>query len=109
MIRCPWLASPSKWRLPLTSWTSGICLWNQFWTQGPNSWDATCQVGLFAPICQIKRHGAEKGNLLQDSGHAVERGRVSTQPIFSHLWSTDMSYRFKYIRELGAGDKGMHS
>jgi hypothetical protein len=26
---------------------------------------------------------------------AVERGRVSTQPIFSHLWGTDMNYRVK--------------
>jgi hypothetical protein len=28
-------------------------------------------------------------------GHAMGRGRVSTQPIFSHLWGTDLNFRFK--------------
>jgi hypothetical protein len=38
---------------------------------------------------------AEKGGLLHSSGHAMGRGRISTQVIFSHLLDTDMSYRFK--------------
>jgi hypothetical protein len=33
---------------------------------------------------------------------------VSTQLIFGHLQGTNMSYRFKQTKELGAGDKGMH-
>jgi hypothetical protein len=37
---------------------------------------------------------AEKGDLLQGSGYAMGRGRVSTQLILSHLQGTDMSYRF---------------
>jgi hypothetical protein len=39
------------------------------------------------------------------------RGRVSIQPIFSHVQGTHMSYsyRFKQTNELGSGDKGMHS
>jgi hypothetical protein len=32
---------------------------------------------------------AEKGDLLNGSGHAVGRGRVSTQLIFSHLGGAD--------------------
>jgi hypothetical protein len=52
---------------------------------------------------------AEKGGLVDSSGHAQGRGRVSTQLIFSHLWGTEMSYRFKQTKELGAGDKGMQS
>jgi hypothetical protein len=39
----------------------------------------------------------------------VERGRVSTQLILSHLHYTDMSYKFKQTKELMAGDKGMYS
>jgi hypothetical protein len=39
---------------------------------------------------------AEK-DLLHGSEHAVGRGRVSTKLIFSHLWDTDMTYRFKVI------------
>jgi hypothetical protein len=46
---------------------------------------------------------AEKGGLLNGSGHAMGRGRVSTQLIFSHLWDSDMSYRFKQTKELGQG------
>jgi hypothetical protein len=37
----------------------------------------------------------EKGYLLHGLGYAVVRGRVSMQPMFSHLWGTDISYRFK--------------
>jgi hypothetical protein len=46
----------------------------------------------------------EKGGLLYSSGHAMGRGRVSTQLTFSLLQGTDLSYRFKYTKELGAGD-----
>jgi hypothetical protein len=52
---------------------------------------------------------AEKGDLLHGSAHAVGRGRISIQLILSHLWGTDMSYRFKKTKELGIGDKGMYS
>jgi hypothetical protein len=52
---------------------------------------------------------AEKGGLLHSSGHAVGRGRVSTQLIFSHFWGTDMSYRFKEKKRKGQGTKGIHS
>jgi hypothetical protein len=45
----------------------------------------------------------EKGGLLHSLGHAVGRGRISTQPIFSHLQGTDMSYRVKWTKELGTG------
>jgi hypothetical protein len=38
---------------------------------------------------------AEKGGLSQGLGHAVRRGRLSTELILSYLWGTDMSYRFK--------------
>jgi hypothetical protein len=48
---------------------------------------------------------AEKGSLLHSPGHAVGRGIVSTQFIFSYLWGTDMSYRFKQTKELGLGAK----
>jgi hypothetical protein len=51
----------------------------------------------------------EKGGLLHGLGHAMGRGRVSTQLILSHLCGTDMSYRFKQTKDLGAGDKVMHS
>jgi hypothetical protein len=51
---------------------------------------------------------AKKGGLLHNS-FAVGRGRVSTQLIFSHLCSADMNCRFKYIKELGVGDKVMYS
>jgi hypothetical protein len=34
-------------------------------------------------------------DLLHALGHAMGRGRVSTQPIFSHFQGIDMSYRFK--------------
>jgi hypothetical protein len=44
---------------------------------------------------------AEKGGLLHGSGHTLGRGRVNIQLIFSHLWGTDMSYRFKQTEELG--------
>jgi hypothetical protein len=47
----------------------------------------------------------EKGGLFHGSGHAVGRGRIGTQLIFSHLQGADMSYRFKYTKDLGAGDK----
>jgi hypothetical protein len=52
---------------------------------------------------------AEKGGLLHALGHTVGRGKVNTQLIFGHLRDTDMSYRFKYTKELGAGDKDRHS
>jgi hypothetical protein len=29
----------------------------EFRIQGPDSWDSTCKVHPFAPICPIKRHG----------------------------------------------------
>jgi hypothetical protein len=51
---------------------------------------------------------AEKGDLLYGSGHAVGRARVSTLLIFSYLRGTDMSYRFKQTKKLGAGNQGMH-
>jgi hypothetical protein len=38
---------------------------------------------------------SEKGDLLHGLGHAMGRGRVSTQHIFSHFQGIDMSYRFK--------------
>jgi hypothetical protein len=38
---------------------------------------------------------AEKGDSLHGLGHAMGRGRVSTQPIFSHIQGADMSYRLK--------------
>jgi hypothetical protein len=38
---------------------------------------------------------AERGGLLYGLGHAMGRGRVRTQLIFSHLQGIDMSYRFK--------------
>jgi hypothetical protein len=44
---------------------------------------------------------AEKGS--HGSGDAVGRSRVSTQLVFSHLWDTDMSYRFKQIKNWGQG------
>jgi hypothetical protein len=44
-----------------------------------------------ATKCHIKRHGEGR----ESSGHAVGRGRVSTQLMFSHRWGTDMNYRFK--------------
>jgi hypothetical protein len=47
----------------------------------------------------------EKGVLLHSSGHAVGRGRESTQPIFSHLWRADMNYRFKQTKNWGQGTK----
>jgi hypothetical protein len=37
----------------------------------------------------------KKEDLLHGSRHAVRRGRIRTQPLFSHLWDTDISYRFK--------------
>jgi hypothetical protein len=37
----------------------------------------------------------EKGGLLHGSGHAVGRGWVSTQLIFSHLPGTEMRFSFK--------------
>jgi hypothetical protein len=50
------------------------------------------------PILNNKLRGmvkAEKRGLLHGSGHAMGRGRVRTQLIFSHLWGTNMSYRYK--------------
>jgi hypothetical protein len=47
------------------------------------------------PMCPIKRHSEGREDSLHISGHAVARGKVSTQPIFSHLQDTDMSHRFK--------------
>jgi hypothetical protein len=38
---------------------------------------------------------AEKGDSLHGAGHAMGRGRVSTQFILNNLQGTDMSYRFK--------------
>jgi hypothetical protein len=46
----------------------------------------------------------EKGDLLHGSGHALGRGRVSTQPIFSHLKGTDST-----IDSLRAEGKCIHS
>jgi hypothetical protein len=51
-----------------------------------------------APVPHIQKRGLvkiEKGNLSQNSGHAMGKSKVSTQLIFSHLKGTDMSYRFK--------------
>jgi hypothetical protein len=39
---------------------STLTLKPEFWTQGPNSWDSTCQVRTLAPICQVKRHGVRQ-------------------------------------------------
>jgi hypothetical protein len=36
-------------------------------------------------------------------------GKRQSKLIFGHLWGTDMIYRFKETKELGAGDKSMHS
>jgi hypothetical protein len=47
----------------------------------------------------------EIGGLLHSLRHAMGRGRVSTPLIFKHLLGTDMSYKFKYTKELGAGTK----
>jgi hypothetical protein len=38
---------------------------------------------------------AEEGDLLQGSGHFMGRGRVSILVILSHLWGTEMNYKFK--------------
>jgi hypothetical protein len=38
---------------------------------------------------------AFKGVLLHGLGHITRRGKVSSQPIFSHLWGTDMRLSFK--------------
>jgi hypothetical protein len=60
----------------------------------PNSWDSTCQAQPLTPRCQIKRQKwwrAEKGDLLRGLGHAIERGNVRTEHIFSHLPGTEMS------------------
>jgi hypothetical protein len=51
---------------------------------------------------------AEKGGLLHGSGHAVGRGKVSTELILSHLQSTEMSYRFKWTKNWGQEAKRMH-
>jgi hypothetical protein len=48
------------------------------------------------------RYG-EKGDLLHGQGHTV--GRISTQPIFSYLQGSDMSYMLKQTKII----KGMHS
>jgi hypothetical protein len=48
------------------------------------------------PKHQVKRMAkAEKEDLVHSSRHTVERDRISTQLIFSHLWDAVMSYRFK--------------
>jgi hypothetical protein len=52
---------------------------------------------------------AEKGDSLHGLGHAMGRGRVSTQLIFNHLQGTGMSYRFKKTKKLRAVDKDTHS
>jgi hypothetical protein len=50
--------------------------------------------------------GRERRCNIAHSGHVVGKARVCSQPIFSHLEGTDMSYnRFKLIKELGVGDK----
>lgn len=41
--------------------------------------------------------------------HWQSHGKKALQPIFNHLWDTDISYKFKEIKELGIGDKSMHS
>jgi hypothetical protein len=52
----------------------------EFWNEGPNSWDSTCQVQPPTPIHQIKRHGEGKERRLHTSGHAVGRGRIALRP-----------------------------
>jgi hypothetical protein len=49
-----------------------------------------------APKRQIKRHGeGRERRFITWLGTCHGRGRVSTQSVFSHLWGTHMSYRFK--------------
>jgi hypothetical protein len=48
---------------------------------------------------------AEKG-LSYRLGHAMRRGKVIIQPIFSYVWGTDMSYRFKKTNNWGPGERG---
>jgi hypothetical protein len=58
------------------------------------------------PIHQIKRHGdGKKGNLLHGPGHAMVRGKVSTQPIFSHFQCTEWAIGLSRKRTEGWGRK----
>jgi hypothetical protein len=47
-----------KWHLIKESYY--VQLKPEFWTQGPNCWNSTCQVWPLAPKCQIKRHSKDR-------------------------------------------------
>jgi hypothetical protein len=111
-------ASPPSARVCLLAWIHRIDGFSEltsleFWIPDPNSWDSICQVRPPIPKPQIKRRGEgrERKFITQLGTHAVRRGRgrVSSQLVFSHLWGTDMSYRFKLTKELGAGSKDMYN
>jgi hypothetical protein len=70
-----------------------LCSWNQSLDPRPKL--LGFHVSGPSPHPYTPNKKAEKGGLLHGSGHAVGRGRVSTQLIFSHLWGTHMSCRFK--------------
>jgi hypothetical protein len=63
----------------------------EFWTPVPNSWASTCQVW---PTKETWWR-ADKGNLLHSLGHAVGRGKVSTETVFRQLWESEVSFSFK--------------
>jgi hypothetical protein len=48
-----------------------------------------------------------EGSLICSLGHTTGRSKVSTQPIFSYLQGTSMSFGIKQIR-ITTGAKGMH-
>jgi hypothetical protein len=61
--------------------TSCLDMKPEFWTQGPNSWDPTCQVRPPTPVHQIKRPGeGRERRFITWLGTCHGRGRVSTQP-----------------------------
>jgi hypothetical protein len=74
-----------------------IKLKQEFWTQGPNSWDSICQVWPPAPKCQIKRHGEGRERTCQGK----RQSKHSNHPQLSSGYSC----RFKWTKELGQGTK----
>jgi hypothetical protein len=54
---------------------------------GPNSWASTCHVWPLSPVSQINSmvKGRERRFITLPSKCTMGRGKVSTQPIFSHL------------------------
>jgi hypothetical protein len=68
----------------------------EFWTQGSNSWDSICQVWPLALKCQIKKHGeGRERRFITQLWTCHGKRQNEHSAIFSHLWGTDMSYRFK--------------